>query len=185
MKSYRNSIQFVSSIILLLAGLAWIWFTRTIGYAQQQDHLAAPQEGFLAPDFTLNSLNSFEETLTDLRGKPVVINFWASWCPPCRAEMPAFQQAQIEFLSEDLVILGINATNQDQITAVEEFVANNKITFPILLDQNGSISSLYNLYSLPTTIFIDKSGIIQKIIIGGPIPTALLRVEIINLIEEY
>jgi peroxiredoxin len=99
--------------------------------------------------------------------------------------MPAFQQAHIEFLSEDLVILGINATNQDQITAVEEFVANNKITFPILLDQNGSVSSLYNLYSLPTTIFIDKSGIIQKIIIGGPIPTALLRVEILKLIEEY
>lgn len=184
MKSYRYTIQLISSIILLLAGLAWIWSTRTIGYAQQQDRLAAPQEGFLAPDFTLNSLTSNETTLSDLRGKPVIINFWASWCPPCRAEMPAFQQTHIEFLSKDLVILGINATNQDQITAVEEFVANNNITFPILLDQNGSVSSLYNLYSLPTTIFIDEFGIIQKIIIGGPIPTALLRVEIDNLFEE-
>jgi len=184
MKSYRYSFQLFGSIILLLIGIAWIWTTRTVGYAQNQDLLAAPQEGFIAPDFTLGSLNSTEFTLSDFRGRPVVINFWASWCPPCRAEMPAFQEAYIEFLSRDLIFVGINATNQDQLTSVEEFTKNNNLTFPILLDRSGSVSSLYNIHSLPTTIFIDRSGIIQKIIIGGPIPTALLRVEFDNLLKE-
>lgn len=184
MKSYRYFVQLFGPIILLLAGLAWVWMTRTVGYAQSQDLLAAPQEGFIAPEFTLSGLNATEFTLSEFRGRPIVINFWASWCPPCRAEMPAFQQAYHEFLSKDLIIIGINATNQDQLTAVEEFIKINKLTFPILLDRSGSVSSSYNLYSLPTTIFIDRSGTIQKIIIGGPIPTALLRVEIDNLFEE-
>ena len=184
MKSYRYSTKLIGSIFLLLTGLAWIWSTRTPGYAQQLSRLAAPQEGFFAPDFTLNSLSNEEVTLSDLHGKPLIINFWASWCPPCRAEMPALQKTYNEFQSKDLVILGINATNQDRLSDVIKFVGDNNLTFPILLDQTGSISGLYNLNSLPTTFFIDQSGIIQKIIVGGPLPTALLRVEIGNLLEE-
>ena len=185
MKSYQYQRQILFSILLILAGLAWVWLTRSPVYTQNNDTITAPQMGFAAPDFSLQSISSTDYSLSALKGKPVIINFWASWCPPCRAEMPAFQKAFLEYQSSDIVILGINATDQDQPADVVDFVGRNNISFPILLDHTGIISRSYHLYSLPTTFFIDRSGIIQKVIIGGPIPLSLLRVQINYLLKEH
>jgi len=113
-----------------------------------------------------------------------MVNFWASWCPPCRAEMPAFQQIVEEYHSTDLIIAAVNLTNQDSLSDAREFINKYQLTFPILFDSNGSASQAYNVYSLPTTFFINRQGYIQKIIIGGPIPISLLRVELDKLLEE-
>jgi len=125
-----------------------------------------------------------EITLSDLLGYPVIINFWASWCPPCRAEMPAFQQVYEEYQDRGLIIAAVNATNQDSRSDAVDFAATNHLTFPILLDISGSASRSYNLHSLPTTVFVDREGVIQKIIIGGPIPVPLIRVEIEKLLQD-
>ena len=184
MFSYRIERRQLISILILLAGAVWIWFSRVPTDSISPQSIYAPQESFLAPDFTLTTLEGELLILSDLRGYPVILNFWASWCPPCRAEMPALQQVFDEYEDLGLIIAAINATNQDSLSEAAAFVSKNSLTFPIPLDKTGLVSRSYNLHSLPTTVFIDSQGIIRKIIIGGPIPTALVRIQVEKLFQD-
>jgi cytochrome c biogenesis protein CcmG/thiol:disulfide interchange protein DsbE len=184
LKTYLKKFGIPLSVTILVAGLAWIWFTRLPVGPGPSSPLEAAQVGFLAPDFTLSSLDFQEVRLANLKGKPVVLNFWASWCPPCKAEMSAFQEAFQEFGGSDLQIIAINATNQDSLTEVTQFIEEYEISFPIPLDQSGAVSRDYLVHSLPTTYFIDRAGVIKEIIIGGPIPLSLLRIQASQLLAE-
>lgn len=171
-------------IIIPLALLGWIWVWRVPSSALPASSIQAPKENFLAPDFRLEALDGSEIALADFRGKPVILNFWASWCPPCRSEMPAFQQAWQEYGDTDLVILAVNATNQDSLTDVITFVDQYQLAFPVLLDIKGAAASSYQIRSLPTTYLINRDGLIVKTLIGGPIPLSLLRVQADQLLQE-
>ena len=132
---------------------------------------AVAQTGKPAPDFRLKTLDGNEIKLSDLRGKTVLINLWASWCPPCRYEMPGIQAAYEKFKSKGLVVLGINFTAQDNLQDVRDFVTELKLTFPILLDESGDVSAgLYGMRGLPTSYFIDTQGILQRIQVGAMLP---------------
>ena len=179
-----NKKSIIISITILLAGLAWIWLSRLPVDSMPSSLIEAPQVGFSAPDFTLPNLDSQETSLSDYRGTPVILNFWASWCPPCKAEMPAFQKAFQEYSGSDLQIITINATNQDSIAAVLSFTEEYGITMPILLDQTGFASKIYLVHSLPTTYFIGKDGIVKEVIVGGPLPLSLLRIQANRLIMD-
>ena len=144
-------------LLILAVGLTRILLSRAEPNSQFPSSIAAPQKGFLAPDFSLPDATGSMIALSDLRGKPVLLNIWASWCTPCRAEMPAMQQAYQAFQSQDFVILAVNATNQDKTTAALDFAKEMGLTFPILFDQSGSVSSLYKVQALPTSFFIDKN----------------------------
>jgi peroxiredoxin len=146
--------------------------------------IPAPHTGFLAPDISLLDINGNEVTLSDLRGVPIMINFWASWCPPCRAEMPAMQNAFEEYADEGFTILAINATNQDNLNSATEFINEHSLTFPILLDTQGQAFNDYQIHSLPTSFFIDLNGIITDVVIGGPLAEALLNIRIKDLLEN-
>ena len=98
--------------------------------------------------------------------------------------MAAFQEAFQEYGESDLQIIAINSTNQDSLTDVLRFIEEHGITFPIPLDQTGAVSRDYLIHSLPTTYFIDKNGIIKEVIIGGPIPLSLLRIQASQLLAE-
>lgn len=119
--------------------------------------------GTPAPDFTLTALNGDDCSLSSFRGKIVVINFWATWCPPCRAEMPelaAFYRETAE-QSGGPVLLAVNLTAQEKsMEAVKEFVEQENIPFPVCLDRNSSVSDLYNIVSIPTTIIVGAEGTI-------------------------
>jgi len=121
--------------------------------------------GNLAPDFQLNNLDGESVSLSDLRGKPVLINFWATWCPYCVDEMPYIQEVYDEWLSKGLVVLAIN--KGESPSKVEEFVKDYDLSFPVLLDVKGDVANKYNIRPLPTTFFIDKDGIIRDIRIGA------------------
>ena len=97
--------------------------------------------------------------------------------------MPAIQQVYQDYQDDGLVVLGINATNQDDITAVNSFVGEKQLSFPILFDRDGEVSRQYNLHSLPTSYFIDQDGIIQDVVVGGPMAEALLRTRVERLLE--
>jgi peroxiredoxin len=172
------------SILILVLGAAWIWASAAPESGTTNGAIPAPQEGFLAPDFSLQTLDGKTVSLAALRGQPVLLNLWASWCGPCRAEMPAMQRVYEEYQDQGFVILAVNATNQDRVNSVGAFVAEHGLTFPVLLDTDATVSQAYQLRSLPTTFFIDQGGIIQEVVIGGPMSEALLHTRVEKLLTE-
>ena len=127
-----------------------------------------PVGGVLAQDFTLKTLDGDEVSLSQFRGRPVLINFWASWCPPCRLEMPDLVRAYEAHKTEEFVILGINLTFQDSLPDVQAFVEEFNMTFPVLLDETGEVTlNLYQLRGLPMSIFVDRDGLIARMHTGA------------------
>jgi len=135
----------------------------TVKAAFTQSEIFVPQVGVHAAEISLKSLDGASIRLSQFRSKPVVINFWATWCPPCRDEMPLLQETA-ERYSNDLVVLGINFDEPDAL--VRSFVDEFGITFPILLDPGGQIGDLYRVSAFPTTIIVDEAGVIQVVHIG-------------------
>ncbi len=132
-------------------------------------NLAPPAEGAqvgnLAPDFQLQSLDGKVVSLSELRGSPVMLNFWATWCPPCRNEMPYIQQIYEEWSGKGLVLLAIDIGESS--STVKEFVQSYELSFPVLLDIKEDVAQIYNITGIPTTFFIDKDGIIQDKRVGS------------------
>jgi len=115
--------------------------------------------GDKAPDFELTTVDGEQLKLSDFKGKRVMLNFWATWCPPCREEMPAME---LFFKDMDAVVLAVNLTdmevNKKQVT---DFINTYGLTFPVLLDEKGEVSSLYRISPIPTTYMIDSQGFIR------------------------
>ncbi len=167
----------------LLLCLVWIWFSAVPVTDTNSKRISAPQVGFLAPDFTLTSLDGQRVTLSSLKGKVVLINIWASWCPPCKSEMPAIDLVYRKYNNQGLVVLGVDSTIQDSMNNLTDFVDQLKPGFPILLDTQGEVTKAYRVQSLPSSYFIDQNGIIQEIVIGGPMAEALLISRIERLLK--
>ncbi len=134
---------------------------------QLEDVKVGIQKGNRAPDFTLLDLEGNKVELSDFRGKKVVLNFWATWCPPCRAEMPHMERIY-EKNNEEVVILAVNLTNTEKShSGVQEFVEDFQLSFPIVMDTKGEISSQYHVFAYPTSLMIDANGVIHEIYRGA------------------
>ena len=120
---------------------------------------AAPTEPEELPDFTVYTLEGEPVKLSDFRGKPVVLNFWASWCGPCRREMPDFQIAYEKY-KEDIHFLFVNMTDgsRETVESASSFLADSGFTFPVYYDTQMDAAIAFSVYSLPTTYFIDENG---------------------------
>ncbi len=114
-----------------------------------------------APDFTLKSSTGENIRLAEQRGQVVMLNFWASWCGPCREEMPLLDKLSVKYGKMGVVLLGIN-TDQD-IAEAKKVLEKVKVTYPILFDPDSKLSTLYNVDSMPYSVFIDKKGQIRHI----------------------
>ncbi len=123
----------------------------------------APRLGYLAPDFTLEDLTGQKVSLSSFRGKPVFLNFWASWCPPCRKEMPELQNFH-ERYGEQIALVGINWG--ETADTVRGFLARVGVTYLNLLDPRGTAFVLYKLTGIPESFFIDSEGYIRGVWIG-------------------
>jgi peroxiredoxin len=129
--------------------------------------LAGQAPGDSAPDFTLRTLDGDTVRLSDFRGRPVVINFWATWCPPCRDEIPLLADVYHAHASDSLIVLGVNGRDQELSTrAVQKFVAELHVPFPVLLDEKGRARKRYRLRGLPTTVFVGPDGRVRAVIQG-------------------
>ena len=124
------------------------------------------QPGSPAPDFQLESLDGQSVSLSGLQGNPVMLNFWATWCGPCRAEMPFIQEVyeDEEWREQGLVILAVNVGESS--STVQSFIEDNGLFFPVLLDKSKKVTRDYNISGIPTTFFIDKNGIMIDSAIG-------------------
>ena len=175
--------QFLS-VFLLVFGLVWIGVGTQLPGGTSSKGIPAPQEGFKAPDFTLSTPEGDSYTLSELEGRPILINLWASWCGPCRQEMPAMQKLYEEYEDDGFIVLAVNTTQQDNYEAAVGFANELGLTFPILMDIDGYVSDLYQLRATPTSFFVDTEGIIQEVVLGGPMAEALLVTQVENLLKE-
>ncbi|MBV6393389.1 MAG: Thiol-disulfide oxidoreductase ResA [Anaerolineales bacterium] len=161
--------------LILIAGAAWIALASD---ASPAETLSAPQTGFYAPDFTLQTLEGETYTLSDFKGQALLINMWATWCPPCRAEMPAIEKMYREYKDRGFVVLAVNSAFQDKAQDIPAFALEYGLTFPILLDKAGEASRAYQVASMPSSYFVNPQGLITEVVIGGPMSEALLRARI-------
>ncbi len=167
-------------IATLLLGSAWILHSRepVDALMSASSAVSAPAVGYMAPDFTLPTLNGESFALSDQLGRPLVLNFWATWCPPCRAEIPFFQAAARKFHGQ-VTIAGID--DGEPAPLVATFANEMGMRYPVPLDQDGAVSRAYRVNSLPTTFFVDSSGVIHSIHIGI-ISQAVLEERIMQLL---
>ncbi|WP_349409196.1 TlpA disulfide reductase family protein [Pseudalkalibacillus sp. SCS-8] len=161
--------------ILLVIGLAgWSVYDHVL--QKDAEQVEAPDVenipigtsvGEKAPSFGLERLDGQEVELADYQGKVVVLNIWATWCPPCRAEMPEMVHFYEKYAEDNIEILAVNMTNSEKSAEdVANFKKDYKINFPILLDVNGEVATTYQAFTIPTTYVIDENGIIVEKIAG-------------------
>lgn len=125
------------------------------------------QEGKPAPDFELKTLDGKTARLSDYKGKKVILNFWATWCPPCQAEMPHMQKFYENNKDKGIEILAVNLTSMDKgIEDINAFKEEFGLTFPIPLDEEGNIGEQYQAFTIPTSYIVDSKGIIRKKVVG-------------------
>jgi peroxiredoxin len=133
--------------------------------AGEKQTLPPVANSFPAPAFELRDIDGKIHHIKDYRGKVVVLNFWATWCPPCRYEMPSMERARKKLLQDKVVILAVNVgENEDTIF---EFTGNYPVEFPLLMDQSGNIIKQYPVVGLPTTYIINPQGIVTHRAVGS------------------
>ena len=182
----------IAALIIVLVGAGIWWFeirgdsgagieTRGLGIATLPEALnatgrpAAAQEGRAAPNFRLADLAGGTASLTDYRGRYVLVNFWASWCKPCRQETPDLQALSSRADSAKLVVLGVN--QQESPGDARSFAAEFSVTYPILLDRTGEVSLGYRVGGLPLTVLIDPEGVIRRLYLGRITAEDLAKLE--------
>lgn len=141
----------------------------------------APMPGYLAPDFTLTAVDGTTVTLSALKGQVALINIWATWCPPCRAEMPLIQATYDQYRDQGFTVLALDLQEDPQTVAA--FMQQYGLTFPALLDIDGAVSSSYRSSALPSSFFIDRQGVIRATY-RGPMPRSVLAGMVEQLLNE-
>lgn len=174
-------------LLVLLAGGGLIWATRDrpIAGVAPQPALAeadpAPLPGHPAPAIALDTPDGRRVSLGDLRGQVVLVNVWATWCPPCRAEMPAIQAAQDQYRDQGFVVLAVNM--RESAEDVRAFITERGLTFETLLDSDGQVSAAYQARVVPSSFFVDRRGVVRTVY-RGPLPPSAIAGTVEQLLAE-
>jgi peroxiredoxin len=161
-----------SVVSMLVTALFFSFLTNAqLGEKKEEAEAAATavsgiKQGNRAPDFGLQTIEGDRIKLSDLKGKVVFVNLWATWCPPCRAEMPEMVRFYKDYSSKNVEVLAVNLTDSDSEKEVKRFAKAFKLNFPVLLDPEGKVGNTYKTVTIPTTFIIDKKGIIRQKHIG-------------------
>lgn len=174
---------------VLLVGSVFIQRTRVLPTSGRTAPLStatiapdpAPQPNHLAPDFSLPAPDGTPIQLSDLKGKVVLINIWATWCPPCRAEMPMIQATYEQYRNQGFEVLAVNL--QEQPRTVAAFMQQFGLTFATPLDVNGQVSAAYQATALPSSFFIDKQGVVRAVY-RGPMQRSVIAGTVEQLLVE-
>ncbi len=150
-------------LLLLFVCLPVLTFA---GSERPQDAPRVVAVGSVAPDFTLENMQGEKVSLSQFRGKVVIVNFWATWCPPCRTEMPSMEVLHETFKDDGLILLAINV-EQSGAKVVAEFLKESPYSFPILLDEQNQTQNSYTVFQYPTSFIVDRNGIVVKKLVGA------------------
>lgn len=148
---------FLIVLLVVIGGGAYVYFNMPPAPAAAGD---------MAPDFTLEDTKGNKVTLSALRGKVVMVNFWATWCPPCKEEMPSMERLNKFMAEEDFVMLAINADDNGR-EVVPDFVKKNPHDFTVLYDDQGAVKKSYGVYKMPESFIINKDGTIVEKVVGA------------------
>ena len=179
-------------VIILVLGSVFVWAKRVPPAGADAEVLvrrtparetavAAPITDHPAPDFALTSIAGSEVQLSQLAGQVVLINVWATWCPPCRAEMPAIQAAYEQYRDQGFTVLAVN--QQEDARTVAAYLRDEGLTFTALLDEDGSVSTAYQARVLPSSFFVDRRGVIRAVY-RGPMPRSVIAGTVVQLLQE-
>ena len=165
-KQRSQRYTFIGIGLFLVGIMLLLWMAFQTGGSQTVAQTAPErmEQGKPAPNFTAASLARGETALADYTGDVIIVNFWATWCPPCKAEMPDINAFYETHQAEGLVVLAVNAKESESL--VRPFIDANGFTFPVLLDPAGSIVNQYQVRSFPTTVIIDRDGVVRHIQVG-------------------
>lgn len=162
----------ISVFILALAVFACDM--RSLGLnSAQTNSTSAPsrptfaKNGDLAPEINLKSMTGDQIVLSQLEGRSVLVNFWATWCGPCREEFPALGRAYKKYKDQGFVVIGVNFQDENSDEGVLTFMRNSVVTFPIVRDTGERVGRMYNVRGLPTSFFVDKTGVIRDTVVGA------------------
>ncbi|MDD5591606.1 MAG: redoxin domain-containing protein [Dehalococcoidales bacterium] len=151
--------------LLITTSAIFIPILLVYGCVGNQEGHSLAMVGEPAPNFILPDLNGQSVSLSDFDGKPVLINFWNTGCPPCRKEMPYLQEIYDYDIYHELILLTINIG--ESATKVQGFLEDNHLSLPVLLDSDGAVTMKYGMPGIPTTFFVDREGILRDKVIGG------------------
>ena len=174
-RAIGNTVALVAGLVVLVAAGVAMWGP---GHGATSQPSGRPLPGQTAPDFTLTLLDGSPFSLSDQRGKAVVLNFWASWCPPCEKEAPDLQAVWEEYGEKGVAFVGI--AYKDEEAAVRGFLARHDITYPVGLDPTGRIAELYGITGVPETFVLDGEGRVVRFYIG-PVTANQLRADLAGL----
>lgn len=160
-------LNIIVAVILILAGVAALFWLgqQAPSKADAPVVTSMPRQGQPAPDFRLMSLEGKPVSLSDFSGQVVLVNTWATWCPPCKAEMPTLHQFYLDNKDKGFVVLAVNS--QEEQSTVSAFIQQQGFTFPVLLDSRAEMMNRYNVRGLPTSFIIGRDGAIKYVHSGG------------------
>jgi len=170
-------------VIAAVLAATWVLITAWLAPGVSLENTMQARPGFRAPGIQLTGFDGQTYRLGDLKGKVVLANFWASWCGPCRLELPTVERVYARYAGQGFVVLAINSTYQDTLKDASAFVQSNRLTFPILMDTSGETSRRFQVRSLPTSFLIDRSGIVREVFIGGQVSETGLAIRIEQLLK--
>jgi len=156
---------------VLAIGLFWVVVAKAAGF---EVRVASP-----APELKAHDLTGASKTLTDYRGKVVVLNFWATWCPPCQREMPSLERLRMQMKGRPLEIVAVSSAETPE--EVNAYLAKMKLGFPILLDTDSSNTRRWKVFALPTTFVLDTEGQVRHVLTG---PTEWDQGEALAVVES-
>ncbi|MBC8550722.1 MAG: TlpA family protein disulfide reductase [Candidatus Brocadiales bacterium] len=151
-------------VTLLMLGTVSAVSIETLNEKFMAQGFSIPKTTLASIDFELKNIEGKMENLSDYKGKVVFLNFWATWCGPCRLEMPSMQKLYDEFKDDGLEIVAVNLGERQK--TVVKYLEENKLTFPVLLDETNMVAGIYGARSIPTTYIIDREGNILSMTVG-------------------
>ncbi len=165
MEQVKRKIGVMISIVVVAVALLGFMGVR-------HEPKSLPQKGYLAPNFTLTDMQGKTVTLSQLKGHLVYINFFASWCPPCKMETPDIEQMYQKY-GNKVDFIAINMTPSDSLSGLKAYINSYGVTYPVFLDSQGSVESTYNVMDIPTSFFINQQGVIIDRVTGMMTPTGM------------
>jgi peroxiredoxin len=164
----KRKVVVFTVMVVVLAGLLLLARFQGRLSAGRPRTAAVASKGLTAPDFVLTDLQGHNLKLSDLRGKAVVLNFWATWCPPCKEEIPWFVELQKRYGSQGLQVVGVSMDDDGDQKDVAKFAAANSINYPVLLGKDNVANQYGGIEYLPTTFYIGRDGVVMERVFGQP-----------------